>query len=134
MSTHPSRTKEESYTADPRVHIGHVHLKVADLERALSFYAGVLGLEVTQRIGEAAAFLAAGDITIRSPSTLGKASADLRLLPARLASITPQSFTRLAPRWRTRCRESCTLISRSKGLPITESVNRFICAIPTTTE
>jgi catechol 2,3-dioxygenase len=37
-----------------------VQLKVADLERALSFYAGILGLEVTQRMGDAAAFLSAG--------------------------------------------------------------------------
>jgi catechol 2,3-dioxygenase len=45
---------------DPQVSIGHVHLKVADLERALGFYAGVLGLEVTQRMGSQAAFLSAG--------------------------------------------------------------------------
>jgi len=45
---------------DPRVHIGHVHLKVADLERAIAFYHGVLGFEVTQRWGAQAAFLAAG--------------------------------------------------------------------------
>lgn len=45
---------------DPRVGIGHVHLKVADLERALAFYHGVLGFEVTQRMGGAAAFLSAG--------------------------------------------------------------------------
>ncbi len=50
----------DSYIADPRVHIGHVHLKVADLERALRFYAGVLGLEVTQRYGDGAVFLSAG--------------------------------------------------------------------------
>src|SRR5580693_5405195 len=48
------------YTADPRVHIGHVHLKVANLDRALAFYSGVLGLEVTQRMGDSAAFLSAG--------------------------------------------------------------------------
>ena len=36
---------------DPRVDIGHVHLKVADLERALAFYNGVLGFEITQRLG-----------------------------------------------------------------------------------
>ena len=36
---------------DPQVHIGHVHLKVADLERALRFYCGVLGFEITQRYG-----------------------------------------------------------------------------------
>ena len=40
--------------------IGHVHLKVADLERAIGFYAGVLGFEVTQRYGAQAAFLSAG--------------------------------------------------------------------------
>jgi catechol 2,3-dioxygenase len=45
---------------DSRVRIGHVHLKVADLERALAFYCGVLGFELTQRYGEQAAFLAAG--------------------------------------------------------------------------
>ena len=41
--------------------IGHVHLKVADLERALGFYCGVLGFRVRQRWGDRAAFIAAGD-------------------------------------------------------------------------
>ena len=45
---------------DPRVRIGHVHLKVADLNRALSFYRDVLGFEVTQRYGQQAVFLSAG--------------------------------------------------------------------------
>jgi len=45
---------------DPRVGIGHVHLKVADLDRALAFYQGVLGFELTQRFGRSAAFLSAG--------------------------------------------------------------------------
>ena len=44
----------------PGVSIGHVHLKVADLERALRFYCGVLGFELTQRFGSAAAFISAG--------------------------------------------------------------------------
>jgi catechol 2,3-dioxygenase len=44
---------------DPGVRIGHVHLKVADLERALAFYCGVLGFELTQRLG-GAAFISAG--------------------------------------------------------------------------
>src|SRR6476646_9785529 len=47
-------------TIDPRVRIGHVHLKVADLERALKFYRDVLGFELTQRFGRQAAFLSAG--------------------------------------------------------------------------
>jgi catechol 2,3-dioxygenase len=46
---------------DPRTHIGHVHLKVADIERALDFYVGVLGFELQQRMGEEAAFVSAGD-------------------------------------------------------------------------
>ena len=44
----------------PAVRIGHVHLKVADLERALAFYCGVLGFELTQRYGTQAAFVSAG--------------------------------------------------------------------------
>src|SRR5690349_2501969 len=47
-------------TIHPRVDIGHVHLKVADLERSIAFYSGVLGFEVTQRMGRHAAFLSAG--------------------------------------------------------------------------
>ena len=45
---------------DPGIRIGHVHLKVADLERALGFYRGVLGFEITQRMGRQAVFLSAG--------------------------------------------------------------------------
>jgi catechol 2,3-dioxygenase len=45
---------------DPGVDIGHVHLKVADLDRALAFYVGVLGFELTQRYGSQAAFVSAG--------------------------------------------------------------------------
>lgn len=45
---------------DPRVSLGHVHLKVADLDRALAFYSGVLGFEITQRYGRDAVFLSAG--------------------------------------------------------------------------
>ena len=45
---------------DAGVRMGHVHLKVADLERALGFYRGVLGFEVMQRMGDSAAFLSAG--------------------------------------------------------------------------
>lgn len=44
----------------PQARIGHAHLKVADLDRAISFYCGVLGFELTQQYGEQAAFLSAG--------------------------------------------------------------------------
>jgi catechol 2,3-dioxygenase len=59
----PSMTLDPTtrpFVADERVRIGHVHLKVADLERALSFYCGILGFELMQRRGREAAFLSAG--------------------------------------------------------------------------
>src|SRR5438309_6946136 len=59
LSKNPETTTTP-YTVDGNVRIGHVHLKVADLERALRFYSGVLGLEVTQRYGDGAVFLSAG--------------------------------------------------------------------------
>jgi len=45
---------------DPAVRIGHVHLKVADIERSLAFYCGVLGFTLMQRFGPSAAFISAG--------------------------------------------------------------------------
>ena len=50
-----------SAAINPETVVGHVHLKVADLERSIRFYADVLGFEVTQRMGKHAAFLGAGD-------------------------------------------------------------------------
>lgn len=49
-----------SYTVPPATRIGHVHLKVSDLERALGFYRDLLGFEVQQFYGKQAAFLSAG--------------------------------------------------------------------------
>ena len=45
---------------DPRVDVGHVHLKVSDLDRALAFYVGVLGFEIQHRYGDQAVFISAG--------------------------------------------------------------------------
>jgi catechol 2,3-dioxygenase len=49
-----------AYSLPPQTRIGHVHLKVADLERSLSFYRDLLGFEETQRYGNGAAFISAG--------------------------------------------------------------------------
>jgi catechol 2,3-dioxygenase len=49
-----------SYQAPPETRIGHVHLKVADLDRAIGFYSGLLGFQVMQNYGKDAAFLSAG--------------------------------------------------------------------------
>jgi len=57
-SSEPS--KGSATPIDPRVDVGHVHLKVSDLDRAIRFYSDVLGFEVTQRYGTQAAFLSAG--------------------------------------------------------------------------
>jgi catechol 2,3-dioxygenase len=50
----------ETKSIHPATRIGHVHVKVADLERALGFYCGVLGFRLTQRYGRQAAFVSAG--------------------------------------------------------------------------
>ena len=59
--TFPSMNSDHSSPIDPQARIGHVHLKVADLDRAVTFYRNVLGFEVTERWGGEAAFLSAGD-------------------------------------------------------------------------
>lgn len=51
---------DKDYTAPAQTHIGHVHLKVSDLDRALEFYRDLLGFELTTMYGENAAFLSAG--------------------------------------------------------------------------
>lgn len=56
----PTVNDTTSRAIDPGTRIGHIHLKVADLDRAINFYHGVLGFAITQRMGDSAAFLAAG--------------------------------------------------------------------------
>ena len=57
---HPIEPQLTPQPIHPETRIGHVHLKVADLDRALAFYCGVLGFELKQRYGQQAAFVAAG--------------------------------------------------------------------------
>ena len=49
-----------TYTTHPETRIGHIHLRVADLDRAIAFYRDVMGFEVQQKYGDQAAFLSAG--------------------------------------------------------------------------
>src|ERR1700722_11586324 len=49
-----------AYTIPPATRIGHVHLKVSNLDKALAFYRDILGFEVMQRYGDSAVFLSAG--------------------------------------------------------------------------
>jgi catechol 2,3-dioxygenase len=60
MSAPHEQLQPEEFVVDAGVDIGHVHLKVADIDRALAFYCGVLGFELMQRLGDSAAFISAG--------------------------------------------------------------------------
>ncbi|MDN3565007.1 VOC family protein [Paeniroseomonas aquatica] len=60
MADAPQPAPAAAMPAHPGLRIGHVHLKVARLDRALAFWHGVIGLGITQRMGDQAAFLAAG--------------------------------------------------------------------------
>src|SRR4029453_7426349 len=60
MSPSPKPIAPNPRPIDLGVSIGHVHLKVADLNRAIAFYCGVLGFDLIQRYGQEAAFLSAG--------------------------------------------------------------------------
>jgi catechol 2,3-dioxygenase len=60
LPTSPRRPAAPSRPIAAGVSIGHIHLKVADLERAISFYSDALGFELTERYGRQAAFLSAG--------------------------------------------------------------------------
>jgi catechol 2,3-dioxygenase len=60
MKAENSLETEMTYTVPAQTRIGHVHLKVADLDRALAFYHGILGFDIMQRYGDQAVFLSAG--------------------------------------------------------------------------
>ena len=94
MSRPPKTTRRPTPTIDPGVRIGHVHLKVADLERALDFYCGVLGFELTTHSAAARPSSRPAAITTTSGSTPGRATAASRRRPARPASTTPPSSIR----------------------------------------
>lgn len=60
VSRPPAAEIKPQRAIDPGVRIGHVHLKVADIERSLAFYVGILGFELQTRYGKQAAFFSAG--------------------------------------------------------------------------
>jgi catechol 2,3-dioxygenase len=88
MSPSPEPIKASPRPIDPGVSIGHVHLKVADLNRAIAFYRDVLGFDLMQRHGDEAAFLSAGGYhhhialnTWESKGGVGTTTAYNRALP-----------------------------------------------------
>ncbi len=104
MAQHP----QPEYAADARVRIGHVHLKVADLERAIAFYGGLLGLEVKQRMGGQAAFLAAGDYHHHIGLNTWESRGGEPPPPWEPPAYTiPRFCTPAAPHWPRRCTGCC---------------------------
>jgi catechol 2,3-dioxygenase len=92
MSTSPKPIAPNPRPIHPGVSIGYVHLKVADLNRAIAFYCGVLGFDLMQRYGHEAAFLSAGGyhhhiayFAIRYPTRAALADALRRLMDAGIA-------------------------------------------------
>ena len=67
--TVPKPVASNPHPIEHGVAIGHVHLKVSDLNRALDFYFGVLGFDLMQRYGDEAAFLSAGGYACFAPPT-----------------------------------------------------------------
>ena len=93
----PERRREIESVIDSGVRIGHAHLKVANLERSLAFYGGILGFQLMQRRAIRPLLSAQADTTTISVSTHGRAREGHRHLPARPASImSPFSIPRAA--------------------------------------
>lgn len=76
--------------------IGHVHLKVSDIQRALDFYCGVLGFELQQMYGKQAAFISAGGYHHHIGLNTRESAGGSPPLPAPPASTTSPSSTRRA--------------------------------------
>ena len=102
---------------DPGTRIGHMHLKVADLERALGFYRDVLGFEITQRMGTEAVFLSAGGYHHHIGLNTWESRAARRRRPERPGSTTSRSSTRARLRWPPSCADCAPRASRSTGPP-----------------
>ena len=93
----------QSKPIDSRVRIGHIHLKVADLERALNFYCDVLGFELMERHGGEAAFVSAGGYHHHIGLNTWRAPAQVRHHMEQPVFIISPFCIRRAPNWPTRC-------------------------------
>ena len=95
--------KTEPKPLHPDVRIGHVHLKVADLDRAIAFYHDVLGFELTQRYAHQAAFLSAGGYHHHIGLNTWESQGGSPPHRARLVFIMWRLFIRTAPSWPMPC-------------------------------
>jgi catechol-2,3-dioxygenase len=103
----------------PATRIGHVHLKVADLDRAIAFYSGVLGFEVHAALRPQAAFLSAGGYHHHIGLNTWESRAARRRRPDTPGSTTPPSSIPTARRWPMPCAASPPRASPSTAPPTT---------------
>src|SRR5437868_7188388 len=115
---------ENARPIDPQVRIGHVHLKVADLERSLGFYCGILGFGLTQRYGTQAAFVSAGGYHHHIGLNTWESLSGSPPRRGRRASTTRPSCTRLEGRSLRPCGVFSKRASNSTGPAITASARR----------
>ncbi len=101
----------------PTTRIGHVHLKVADIDRALSFYHNVLGFDIVIRMGNSAAFLSAGGYHHHIGMNTWESQGGQP--PAQPVSITSPSCTRSGRNWPMRFGGSSRRGSRLAARPTT---------------
>ena len=120
-------------TIDPRVDIGHVHLKVADIQRALDFYVGVLGFEEQARYGDQAVFLSAGGYHHHIGLNTWESRGGTPPPPGRTGLYHAAIRYPDRRRSRTRCGGWSTPGSRSTAPPTTVSARRSTCGTPTAT-
>ncbi|MET4512406.1 hypothetical protein ABIB81_001716 [Bradyrhizobium sp. I1.7.5] len=113
--------------------IGHVHLKVADLDRALGFYCGVLGFELMQRMGSGAAFISAGGYHHHIGLNTWESKGGSPPPPGTTGLFHTAILYPTRPHWRMRCIACCRPALRSMARATTASARRCICAIPTRT-
>jgi catechol-2,3-dioxygenase len=119
ITTTMKRPEVKTNVIDPRVRIGHVHLRVSDLERSLAFYCNVLGFELTGRLDNEAAFLSAGGYHHHIALNTWQ------------SSITLRSSIRIVRRWQQLIGASSRMAWRSPGRATTGAVKRSTSRIPT---
>ena len=128
-----SKAEKVAAPIDAGVRIGHVHLKVAHIERALKFYCGLLGFELMQRFGPQAAFISAGGyhhhIGLNTWESRGGSSPPPGSTGLYHIAILYPTRAKLADALRRLIEAKIPL----DGAAITASARRSICAIPATT-
>ncbi len=133
-ATSPIATAEhEPFVIAPTARIGHIHLKVADLERAIGFYHGVLGFEIVTRYCDQAAFLSAGGYHHHIGLNTWESKGGRAPAPGTTGLYHTASSTQREKNLPRRCVVWCSTVSHSVGHRTTESARHSTSTIRTAT-